>query len=522
MTKTLKISFQLKNAYRVNSIIYSLKQIPIIKNILPATLYKSKGLKIFAQFISILMEVGSVFIGKAIYMFLMIMIPLNLYKGINEVDAYTHMLLLLTIIGLMQNTNMFNPNKEKYYAIVLMRMNAKEYTLASYGYYIFKIIVGFMPFSIMFVLGFRVPLLFAIIMPFCIAGGKMSMAALYLARYKKRGILKNENKSSYSEWALIIALLVFAYGGPAINWIIPGFLSMGLMILMIPAGLLAIGAIASFEYYTEINKEILNDETRQTDSCKVDVKKQNEGNITDSSLTSDKKGLEYLNDLFVKRHKKILWQATKRITAIVSGIFAVGTIVIIAWPETKEIANHVILSVLPPVTFFMYAFNRGQSYTSALFMNCDHSMLTYPFFKNSESILKLFQLRLRVLIKMNLIPGICVGAGLCWILWLSGGTESVSTYLIILITVIAMSVFFSIHYLTIYYLLQPYNARTEMKSGMYTIVTGVTYFLCYLQINLDVPLKIYGLLWIGFSIFYNVIACMLVYKFAPKTFRIRV
>ena len=35
-----------------------------------------------------------------------------------------------------------------------------------------------------------------------------------------------------------------------------------------------------------------------------------------------------------------------------------------------------------------------------------------------------------------------------------------------------MSMFFSVHYLTIYYLLQPYNAGTEMKSGTYRIVSA--------------------------------------------------
>ena len=49
MNKTLKISFSLKNTYRVNGILFSLKQIPLLKRLLPATLYKVKGLKIFAS-----------------------------------------------------------------------------------------------------------------------------------------------------------------------------------------------------------------------------------------------------------------------------------------------------------------------------------------------------------------------------------------------------------------------------------------------------------------------------------------
>ena len=43
MDKTLKISFSLKNTYRVNSILYSLKQLPVVKKVLPEALYCSKA-----------------------------------------------------------------------------------------------------------------------------------------------------------------------------------------------------------------------------------------------------------------------------------------------------------------------------------------------------------------------------------------------------------------------------------------------------------------------------------------------
>ena len=41
MNRTLAISFSLKNTYRVNSILYSLKQIPLLKKVIPATVYCS-------------------------------------------------------------------------------------------------------------------------------------------------------------------------------------------------------------------------------------------------------------------------------------------------------------------------------------------------------------------------------------------------------------------------------------------------------------------------------------------------
>lgn len=58
MNKTLKISFSLRNTYRVNGILYALKQIPLIKKLLPDVLYQIRGLKIFANVLSVLWEIG--------------------------------------------------------------------------------------------------------------------------------------------------------------------------------------------------------------------------------------------------------------------------------------------------------------------------------------------------------------------------------------------------------------------------------------------------------------------------------
>ena len=72
----------------------------------------------------------------------------------------------------------------------------------------------------------------------------------------------------------------------------------------------------------------------------------------------------------------------------------------------------------------MYAINRGTGFTKALFMNCDHSLLTYSFYKQPKFILKLFQIRLLEIIKINLLPALVIGGGLPILLYISGGTDN--------------------------------------------------------------------------------------------------
>ena len=50
MIKSFITSFKLKNTYKVNSIIYSIKQLPIIKKILPNKLYQNKALKNYRKY----------------------------------------------------------------------------------------------------------------------------------------------------------------------------------------------------------------------------------------------------------------------------------------------------------------------------------------------------------------------------------------------------------------------------------------------------------------------------------------
>ena len=85
-----------------------------------------------------------------------------------------------------------------------------------------------------------------------------------------------------------------------------------------------------------------------------------------------------------------------------------------------------------------------------------------------------------------------------------------------------MSIFFSVHHLVMYYLLQPYNVHSELKSSTYTVVNAITYFACYYMLQIKMPIFIFGLMTIIFSILYCFISLILVYRFAPKTFKLRI
>ena len=524
MNKTLKISFSLKNAYRVNGILFSLKQIPLLKRLLPAALYKVKGLKIFANIVSVLWEIISTFIGKLLYFVTMVCGIGILYKTLPENEVFLHILLILTVIGSFTNTNLFNPTKDKYYAMILMKMDAREYTLVNYIYSILKVVIGFLPFTILFGMDRGVPLWFCLLLPFCIAGMKVFVAATSLWDYERRGFGYNENKLSKYVWGCITLLLGITYAPPAFGFVMPEFVSMVVFLACIPLGIAGMIKVLTFRDYLAINKELLSGLTNQMDStAKTQLAKQvNEKKIsTDTSITSNRKGFEYLNELFIKRHKKILWNSTKKISYVCAFLVAAVLVTVYLLPEEKSDINKIVMTWLPYFVFIMYVINRGTNFTQALFMNCDHSLLTYSFYKQPNFILRLFQIRLREIMKINAVPALVIGGGLGLILFATGGTDNPLNYVELIVSILCMSLFFSIHYLTIYYLLQPYNAGTELKSGTYRLILTVTYFVCFALMQLRMPIMIFGIMTIVFCVLYSIVASILVYRLAPKTFRLR-
>ena len=525
MLKTLRISFSLKNTYRVNSILYAIRQIPLIKRIIPATVYQIQGFKIFANILSVIWEILSVFLGKLLYFLMMIVGAAEILDVPAESGAQIalHLLLVLSVIGATLNTYMFNPARDKYYAMILLGMDAREYTLIHYFYAILKVVAGFTLCAFAFGLPMGLSVWQCLLVPFYVAGVKMAYAAKQLISYEKYGTVNHENKLSKLWWIAFLLLIGAAYGLPAIGFMLPEPVSVICMGVGILLGVLSLRKILTFAHYRPMYQELLADTVvfNSADAQKLQADLSRKKISADVSIQSNRRGFEYLNELFIKRHQKLLWKPVKRMTVILLSLIVILLIALPFVPEGKSVLNQLLMTCLPYMVFVMYAINRGTGFTQALFINCDHSLLTYPFYKQPKNILKLFWIRLRELIKVNLLPASVIGAGLALLLFATGGTDHPLNYVVLFVSVVALSIFFSVHYLTLYYLLQPYNAETEVKSGTYQLVTGVTYFICFMMLQIELPTLIFGIMTIAFCVIDCIVASVLVYQLAPRTFRIR-
>ena len=184
------------------------------------------------------------------------------------------------------------------------------------------------------------------------------------------------------------------------------------------------------------------------------------------------------------------------------------------------VMNNFLMTKLGMFVFVMYFINRGSVVTQAMFYNCDHAMLTYNFYREPRVLLGLFKKRLISIIKINLLPAFIISIGNSILLYLSGGADII-TFISSFMFIILFSVFFSLHYLVLYYLFQPFNKNMQMKKISYGIASFLTYYFSYLIFyDLVVSSLVLSIIGIVFVAIYIVLALFLVYKFAPRTFKI--
>ena len=523
MFSAFKTSFKLKNAYRVNTIIYSIKQFPGLNKIVSSSLYKNDALKILASVLSVLYEIFTTFFGKVVYT-LIFVFGISLLYQTNLANNFLHIFVCLTIVGGFINNYMFDPTKDKYYAMILMNMDARKYTLSNYMYSLLRVIIGFLPFTLLFGLICKNPVWVCLLLPLFVVMIKLITVVFEIRHFEKKKTVRN--RTSIFSFVFSLLFIIMAYGLPIFKIVVTPKIFGIIFLICIPLAFLSLRKLFKFNGYKNMYKKLLTpenvyaiDNVNNTKAIKETVSNHIE---LDASITSNKKGFSYFHELFVIRHKKILTDAIKIQSLVILVIIAIITIVGIVAPGLMKELCVIPLTCLPYFTFVMYTLNRGITMTQAMFMNCDHSMLTYRIYRTPKVLLGVFRERLKTLIVLNSIPAILISVALCLILFFGGVRSDISSYIIIILSLLSMSIFFSVHYLVMYYLLQPYNISTEIKSSTYKALQGITYGACYILTEVNLPTFYFGLAMIGFSVIYSVVSLFLAYKYAPKTFKIRI
>ncbi|MBE5961014.1 MAG: hypothetical protein E7256_06445 [Lachnospiraceae bacterium] len=534
MLKTLRFSYRLKAEMYLNSLVYFLKRVPLVKKLFRKMGYEHPKLGGILTVIGILYQILKKAMGVGICAFIAVGVPLLIREETVEINQlapyFLHMYLFVYLLaGPIVNLKLLEANRTRFICIKVFRINAKQFVLSEYiTGQILEVVLEALTFSIFAgILGVsRLGVFFLVLMK---ALFKCFFEWLDLVWYQKKSAFLHQKT-----WRLIgigTCLLGACYIPVWLKKQLP--LTMPVMEIIAAflgvIGLISMGMTWRYPLYKEAALDSNLLERLSTDvqqvkaqaafqAVKLDEKSYTKEELN-GSLYEDKKGYDYLNALFFRRHRRQLARPVKIQTAIITilGLAAIGAL--IAFPGLQEGYEAMIKRYYLSFVFIMYVLSTAPKATKALFYNCDISLLRYGFYKEKRAVLSTFTSRLQSIMVANLIPAAVLAVMLIVTGVISGMTlwESVPVGIL----VIVLSIFFSVHNLFLYYILQPYTTELDVKNPLFNIVNTITYFISYLTLQVEGPPRAALFVILFLTIFYIGAALILVYRIAPKTFRVK-
>lgn len=520
MIRTLRMNLKIDIAFSVNSFIYSLRKLPIFRDLFTDDIYKNKTLKRIIGILGLILSLARMFIMKGLYFFIIYLIcsyicPNNLAK------SFVHVFFIFSIIGMFINNKLLIPGRKKYTSIVLFNMDACKYMRAIFWYNLFLILVSNTLLFVLFKSYINYSLLDIILLVILTVFTRITGEAFNVWFYKKYKYLWHNNTTLYFS-ILIFLLLVSSL--PFFNIFINKnimLVFLGILLILSIIGLIYLYSVRDYKIiFKHLNTKAMVMSSNSNDYSRQEMLKvRNKDKNIDSRKIKGRKGYDLFNTIFFERHREILYRSAKKYTLVISIIVVVLAYFVATNGDFAKIADSFLDNHLAYFVIIMYFINRGSIITQAMFYNCDHAMLTYNFYREPDVILGLFKKRLMTVVRVNLIPAIVVGLGIDIILYLSGGLVGIN-YITSFLFIIILSVFFSVHHLVLYYLLQPYNKDMQVKKMSYSIVSIATYFIAYSIKDLVMSSLLFSIIGIIGTVLYIVVAIWLVYKRAPYTFRL--
>lgn len=526
---------------QVNVLLYYVRKLPFVGEKIPYRLYGETDIKKAIGAIPVVFSVIGAFVGTFLYFLLMIKLPANWIQGFWEkegifVDQKAVMVYLFLIFSFLPGSflvsNLTEGAKKDYVLLHVMRIPAVQY-------YRSKMVLKGVKDTICFL----VPLLW---FGFG-AESALFVVSLFFTRYiGHAGILQHyrhsEKKGKKVFWKslgktflMFGIILALGYGVAAavprlffdryVMAEVVVFLSFTLV------GMFCFSKVWKYGGYTIFAKKMvsLKDFLEQDDAVKearaADVQIQDK-DISKEELRSrkyeEKEGYDYLNAIFFERHKRIVSRAVKSRIIIILAVGLIGAVALLfVGEQMKQKTFEAMTQMMPVMVFVMYLESTGGRICKAMFFNCDISLLKYGYYREADAILKNFKIRLRKLLMLDAVPAaIICGMLLLWTL-LCGEILAVWKVIPLMAGSLLLSAFFCLFHLFMYYITQPYTEEKTVKSPIFSVVNALVYFGCYLCLQIQTGSWLFTLGVLAVTIIFIPLSYFCVFRFAPKTFKIR-
>lgn len=539
----LMFNFFLKSAeYDIRTILnmalYYFRKIPVLNWLAPGSSYKNESLKKTLVFLSPLaILIFSVFrslfnIGILALFALWGKLIISIFKEMAYRDVFLNLALVVSILEFSKCFFINNKDKSLIY-YNLFKVDPRTIFIANHFINLpIKTLASFLALALVGRLaGFSLNLALSLAFLSYLAS---SIYNYINARLLARKVLSESRLTKLGFLAVLLMLVAFTamvFFNISAEFLLENFyFKLGMLVL----GLLSLIGLMKFSDYSIILNDLSQDYqniTTYNDKKKEAIAKANKLKVEDfeaskAHLNKNLSGYKLLNELFFQRHRRHILKPI----IMKASILAVIVLILIVLPfiPIKGLQEEIpadygsllvkrLTGILPFVSYLLFV---NESIIRTMFANCDHALMQYGFYRRPKDLLKMFFLRLQKLVFWNslvLLPGLVF-----LILMNKVHSAGLEDCIILGVQFLALWVFFSVHTLFLYYIFQPYNDAQEAKSPIYFIINLAVYYVCYFTMQLGLEGPLIAPIFIGASLVYSILALVLVYKLAPKTFKVKI
>lgn len=549
MVQCCYLKFQISFTEGVNRLIYTLRRLPFLGDRISESIYARTDVKRKLGILSLIGKLFGWLIGKLLYFGLFLALPaalLNQFGGVPLTDQMIWSFIVLNCFwGSRGSSQIFVSEESDDLLLNQLHMDPglhfrSKMLIQHLSQFVFYSIA-----MLAFLAGGcgNSPVLVLRLMLFYLAFRSIGEAfTLKINDYF--GIPLEEYCKGLDRVLTVcnMLLLVLAFGLPVLlrqfhyivlwRWL----LAWPVVLVVCATGILALLYLKRYPRYCLVAKRVshksameASEKMLQTSLAETSADQITEDAVEQAHahLFEEKEGYEYLNAIFFHRHKKLVSRSTKIksvIVGIVLGIVAAVLIAMQLWYPADVFDKYMVTAwdmvqrMLPILVFGMYCASSGKALTKAMFYNCDKSLLKYGYYRTSQSILINFRIRLRYMIRNELPLMAVFSIGLLVDMLLMRQAGHWVQMLAIIVCVILLTIFYSVVYLCMYYIFQPYTeAGAEIGAG-YKFCSAIIYIASYECMQIDtLPTYFTGAV-LALMVFALMVAYMAAWKLAPRRF----
>lgn len=542
MRKTLRQMIYMKAALWVNAFFYYFKRLWGIGAWVPDSIYANKRLKKILSIVAVVIQQLLGFCGKPVYLFLCVGVPFlslsNSHPQLQEsgMAFLTQVLLFLSgILGAFGDSQVFSVTRDKITCIKYLHMNARTYIQGCLAFKYLPFALYFLPWLLLAAHLLGGTLLQGVSLWLMLLFFRMLSEAVHVLIFDRTGMVISRNM--LYDWAVILLGLAGAYG-PAFlgwNWRLDILLlhPVSTVVYLVLGGAclwyISVG-YPGYErkFHRSIDLNYLLSTLLKSSSGSSAGMKEVEMRQKDQALSAADeikfrklKGFSYFNALFFARHRRQLVKPVIYRLIVSALLFVSGVVLLITNRALAVKLSANLTAMLPFFVYVMYFMTVADKASRAMFYNCDKDMLHFTFYRQPQTLLRNFQIRLlRVsLYDLTIAGAVCLAAiGFCL---MCGTSVFTADLLLFCAAILLLSILFTVHHLCLYYIFQPYAVSLQVKNPFYSVINAGMYVLCFMCLQIDIGGFAFTMAVLAFTILYIIGALALVYRCAPKSFRVK-